>query len=83
MTLRAKFVVQDVNRSIDGAGQSSQEHVRLRPVYSSDPESENAQWSKWTPAGSIELHINNPGAFGKLPLGKEFYVDFIAAEVTD
>lgn len=78
--LRAKFIVQDVNRSIDNEGKPSQEHVRLRPVYSSDPESENAQWSKWTPSGSIELHINNTAAFGRLPLGKEFYVDFTPAE---
>jgi hypothetical protein len=57
-----------------------QETVELSAVYSSDPNSENAKWSKWTPSASFSITINNPAAIGKLSRGHEYYVDFIAVE---
>ena len=77
--LRAKVRVTEVLRSIDADGSTSQERVKLAAVCSSDPNSENAQWSKWTPCANFELSINNPAAFGKLSNGHEFYIDFIPA----
>jgi hypothetical protein len=77
--LRAKLRVSSVTRSIDGDGNVSSEKVDLIAVYSDDPESENKQWSTWTPAASFSMTINNPNAFGKLSNGHEFYLDFIPA----
>lgn len=37
--------------------------VKLRPVYSNDPTSPNYSFSKYTPAGLIELTITNPSAW--------------------
>lgn len=77
--LRAKVRVSEVLHSKDADGSTEQERVKLTAVYSNDPESENAAWSRWTPSGTFELSINNPAAFGKLSNGHEFYVDFIPA----
>jgi hypothetical protein len=81
--LRAKLKVTEVLLSKDGDGNISQERVKLAAVYSSDPDNENHQWSKWTPNATFEMWINNPNAFGKLSNGHEFYVDFIPCETAD
>lgn len=83
--LRAKMRVDEVTRKIDENGQPEQEIVnaKLQAVYSSDPDSENAQWSKWTPSAHFQIWINNPEAFGQLSRGHEFYVDFIPVDDAD
>lgn len=43
------------------------EVVRLNCVYTKD--GANAQWSKWTPSGSLTLSISNPDAMGTLKPG--------------
>jgi len=48
-------------------------------VYGTDG-SGNADWSKWTPNGSLKMTINNPECFDKFEVGKEYYLDFTAAE---
>jgi hypothetical protein len=78
--LRAKLRFTQVTRNIEADGTTSSEQVKLQAVYGNDPESENAQWSKWTPCASFDMQINNPNAFGKLSKGFEFYVDFIPVE---
>lgn len=78
--LRAKLRVSEVLHQKDADGNTTQERVKLQAVYSDDPASENKQWSTWTPAATFEMSINNPGAFGKLSSGHEFYVDFIPVE---
>ena len=79
-TLRAKLRVSSVLHSKASDGSTDHEIVKLQAVYSDDPNSENKQWSKWTPSASFEMQINNPDAFGKLSNGHEFYVDFIPVE---
>lgn len=74
--LRAKMRVQEVTQRMNEQGLPEQEHVKLTAVYG-DGDSENAEWSKWTPYASFEIHINNEQAFGTLATGHEFYVDFI------
>lgn len=76
--LRAKMQVDEVTHSMNEDGGVDYERVKLRAVYGKDG-SENAQWSKWTPAASFEITINNPDAFDRLSKGHEFYVDFIPA----
>jgi hypothetical protein len=78
--LRAKLRVTQVTHNIEADGKTSSEQIKLQAVYSNDPKSENAQWSKWTPCASFDMQINNPNAFGKLSKGFEFYVDFIPVE---
>ena len=74
--LRAKLKVTRISCNKNEKGEIDQETVELAAVYSSDPTSENAQWSKWTPQAQFSLTINNPEAFGKLSKGHEFFVDF-------
>lgn len=78
--LRAKMRVLEVSQRMDEKGQPEQEIVKLTAVYSDDPNSENAEWSKYTPAADFNIHITNPGAFGQLSRGHEFYIDFIPVE---
>lgn len=75
--LRCKLKVESV-QSLPTAGEKTQENVSLRAVY--DGSEDNKQWSKWTPAAQFTLTITNPGAFDKLPVGKEFFVDFTPTE---
>lgn len=74
--LRAKMRVQNVTRTMDEKGEVEQERVTLTAVYGPEG-SDNAQWSKWTPAASFDISISNPAAFGQLSRGHEFYVDFV------
>lgn len=79
---RCKMRVSEVTRSISAAGETESERVKLTAVYANDPQNVNAQWSRWTPNGSIDITISNPAAMGKLSKGHEFYVDFTPAEVS-
>lgn len=80
MILRAKFVVTEVKEYMAGDGSKDSEAIHAIAVYSPDPENENAQWSKWTPAGQLWLTINNPPAFGTLVQGKEYFLDLTPVE---
>lgn len=51
-------------------------HVKLAPVVGPG----NEEWSKWTPGGSVEMHINNPAAVEKFEVGKDYFVDFTPVE---
>jgi len=48
--------------------------VRLTPVYGDGKE--NKEWSKWTPAGYVELTITNPAAFDQFEVGADYLVNF-------
>lgn len=50
--------------------------IRLTPVYSSDPESENYSWSKATPAGNLEMTVTNPAAFDQFEENGEYLLTF-------
>ena len=80
--LRAKLKVDKVTETkwggLDQQGEQkkSAETVHLSPVYSSDPATENYDYSQATPAGKVELHITNPAAFGFFEEGKEYRLAF-------
>jgi hypothetical protein len=78
MTVRAKFKVESY--STRKSGDEELRSIRLVPVYSSDPNSENAKFFKWSPSGSIELGTINPSAWAQFELDKEYYVDFTPAQ---
>jgi hypothetical protein len=48
------------------------EEVEFVPV--SGPE--NAEWSRWTPSGSVKMQITNPAVVGAFEVGKDYFVDF-------
>jgi len=76
---RAKFYVSTLEPWYAGAKPPGG-MVKLRAVYSQDPNHENKAFWDATPNGEIVLGINNPVAFKffhELALGHEFYVDFI------
>jgi hypothetical protein len=74
--IRAKFRVTGIT------GEEGHETVTLKPVYSADPNSENYDYSKYTPSGSIEMTITNPDAFGFFDLRREVLIEFTHAEET-
>jgi len=77
--MRCKFCLQSIQKYYDNVGNQTGETVKLVAVYDDDPESENAQWSKYTPSGEFEFTVTNPGAFGKINNG-EFFIDIIPVE---
>lgn len=76
--VRAKFIVRAKEASIY-AGQELTT-VKLDPVYSPDPKSENGKFWNFTPMGKIELGTINKAAADAFELGKEYYIDFTRAE---
>jgi hypothetical protein len=86
--LRAKVRVNSVlevavfkgDNVIEMPKDKQSERITFDAVYSDDPNSENKQWSTWTPFFTSTMDINNPSAWGKLEKGKEYYIDFIPAE---
>ena len=78
MSVRAKFRCDGINKSLSGRDEITT--IVLNPVYSNDPNSENAQFWKYTPQGRVELGTINIEAAKRFELGKEYYVDFTPAE---
>lgn len=62
--IKARFYVESVKSLHAPNGDKSAEVVSLKPVYSSDPASENYSFSQATPSGSMELLVSNPDAWG-------------------
>lgn len=71
MTVRAK---------VNCTGKEGNE-VRFSTVYETDDQKnadpENVRFTKATPWGEIRLGIDNPVAFDRFEVGKQYYVDFI------
>ena len=78
--LRLKMTINSVKSIADSNGDKTQEEIGLNAVYSNEEGSANKQWSKWTPAASLNMSINNPQAFGKVLPGQFVYVDITPCE---
>lgn len=74
MSVRAKFQCSSVM-----IFQGESREYTFSAVYGKDG-TDNAQWSKWTPNGSLIMTINNPECFDKFEVGEEYYLDFTKAE---
>ncbi|MEH1905844.1 MAG: hypothetical protein V7L04_31815 [Nostoc sp.] len=72
MTVRAKFTCQQ-NKIDHEDGAAT---VILTPVTTNPPSEENLTFWKATPAGQIELQIDNPQASAQFTPGADYYVDF-------
>lgn len=70
-SVRAKFKVSQVSEE--------KGFVELQTVYDPNPESENGQFFKYTPAGSIQMSVVNEAALKQFEVDKEYYVDFTPA----
>ncbi len=68
MAIRAKFQCQEVAKTTDVT------RVKLTPVTGNTDD--NKSWSKWTPAGQIDMLITNPDAADAFVPGEEYFVDF-------
>lgn len=80
MNIRAKFRCHAVTETRDDATKETvSQAITLHAVYSNDPNSENATWSKWTPAGTVTMTINNSAAFGAFEPGQDYFLDFTPA----
>lgn len=77
--LRLKMTVTSVRRVADSQGNITQEEIGLNAVYGPEG-SPNSQWSKWTPAASLSMNVNNPEAFGKVLPGQFMFVDLTPCE---
>lgn len=74
MIIRAKF-------KVDTVAPQGEDHttVELRAVYSDDPNHENKQYWKYTPAGYISMTVLSHVVDG-WQVGQEYYIDFSLAE---
>lgn len=77
-SIRAKMVVNTVSQHHSETGMTEQ--IKASAVYSDKEGAANKQWAQWTPQGSLELWISNPGAQGRMKPGQFFYVDLIPCE---
>lgn len=74
MAIRAKFSCAFLEEIKTPEGDKESETVTLHAVYGTDG-TDNATWSKWTPAGTLSMTISNPEAFGQFVRGKEYFLD--------
>jgi len=77
MSVRAKFTVSQKVLNTGGHG-----NITLSAVIGGSEKSDedNSFW-KFTPAGSITLHIDNQAAFEQFSVDQEYYVDFTPCSV--
>lgn len=71
MKVTAKMCLESSSKSYSDRA-LARDSVKLRPVYGDSEE--NKTWSKWTPAGSLELVIDNPEALALFDGPGEFLV---------
>ena len=69
-TVSAKFVVSSVCLTKDSR------QIRLSPNYGTTENPKNAEWSRWTPSGAIDMTITNPDAWPLFEYGTELTVLF-------
>ena len=73
MTARSKFKVEVIHEY------TSNKSIELSAVTTESEE--NISFSKWIPSGNIQITMDKKTMAAKLfEVGKEYYVDFTAAE---
>lgn len=74
-TVQAKFWCQNIQHQGPASSEADPvATVTLAPVYGDN--AENADWSKYTPSGKIEMCITNPAAIEQFELGSEYLITF-------
>lgn len=78
-TMRAKFVVANVDVFPDGSEKLKFNAVSKSGGYPADGSDEDNTFAKWSPAASCEIYVSNPALWGQFKPGDKFYVDFTLA----
>jgi hypothetical protein len=74
--VRAKFRCTAIKQAIGWNGPNSLvDVVELSPGTGPG----NEEWSKYTPAGKLEMTITNPDAISQFKVGEYYFVDFTPA----
>lgn len=72
--IRAKFYCASIQRMKSSEpgleGNTVAESIRLEAVID-----ENKEWSRWTPSGTLTMHVTNPNVFGQIKEGQMVFVD--------
>ena len=76
---RCKFVVSDITQNENSNGYKNR-LVKMAPVFSDDPESENKQFWDATPSGEFWVSVTND-SMDDVEVGQEFYLDMIPCSV--
>jgi hypothetical protein len=80
MSVKAKFKCTGITAQTNNEGQTEGKSITLNAVvaYNADGgrNDENETWSKYTPSGTLNMYISNPGAFEQFEVGKEYYLTF-------
>lgn len=77
-TMRAKFQVSNVEKPYDGCERLSLVAVTEKP-FDGEGKSEDNDFARWTPSGTLSIDITNPTLHGKFQQGQKFYLDFTEA----
>ena len=76
--MRAKMVVNSVTK-YDGYETLKMDAVGKNESYPEDGSDDDNTYAKFTPAASLEMHINNPKLHGSFLPGQKYYLDFTKA----
>lgn len=77
--MRAKMIVSSVER-FGSSEKLSLTAVAKSTAYPADGTDEDNTFAKFSPSGSLTLHVTNPALLGKFNPGEKFYLDFTKAE---
>ncbi len=66
------------NKVPAGKGPEDGFYLSFSPVYTGSEE--NKEFFKWTPGGTVQFNVMNIAAASKFEVGKEYYLDFSAAQ---
>jgi hypothetical protein len=81
----AKFYVRAVTPTVtdDTTSTVIQEKLYFSAVsdkpFSAEGASDDNSFARWSPAGSLELVVQNPALIGKFKPGQKFYLEFTEA----
>jgi len=78
-TTRAKFVVQEVRNHAENHQLVILQAVTDKP-FDAAGKSEDNDFARWTPSGTLDITITNPDLVGKFVAGQKYYLDVIPAE---
>lgn len=83
MTVQAKFrctyieeplYLKKAREEYPDAEHQESRVIHLTAAKTSD--TDNVDWSKWTPAGDIQMYVTNPAAFDQFEVGKHYALTF-------
>lgn len=81
--VRAKFKVESTTVYDDSQEDFSVAvHLQVVTNETEDPSGENKSFSRWTPTGSLHMHVTNPALAGFFVEGQLYYLDIIPANAS-